>query len=275
MSSEHDLWYLCTELTEIWDFWNLPHTVIISHKTVKWAQNTNCETCPLNSRIHEIFVNFTSYSYKKQENGQMSWEHTNCDTFALKSRRYEIFEVFPHKVVRSRKTVKWAEKYDLWYFCTELPEIWDFWSFSSYSCKKPYNGQMGAEKTICDTCAVNSRRYKIFEVFPHTVVISRITVKSAQNTICDTCAVNSRRYKIFEVFRHTVVISRKTVKWAQNTICDTCAVNLLRYKIFEVFLHFVIKTVKQSNELRTRFVILVHLTHGDMRSLKIYLIQLE
>ena len=71
---------------------------------------------------------------------------------------------------------------------------------------------MGAEKTICDTCALNSWRYEIFEVFPHTVVISRITVKSTQNTIWDTCAVNSRRYKIFEVFRHTVVISRKTVK---------------------------------------------------------------
>ena len=38
-----------------------------------------------------------------------------------------------------------------------------------------------------------------------TVVISRKTVKSTQNTICDTCALNSRRYDIFEVLLHTVV----------------------------------------------------------------------
>ena len=30
---------------------------------------------------------------------------------------------------------------------------------------------------FCDTCALNSWRYEIFEVFPHTVVISRTTVK--------------------------------------------------------------------------------------------------
>ena len=60
-------------------------------------------------------------------------------------------------------------------------------------------------------------------------------VKLAENTIIDTCAMNSRRYKIFEVLPHTLVISRKTVKWAQNTICDTCAVNFLRYKIIWSF----------------------------------------
>ena len=38
------------------------------------------------------------------------------------------------------------------------------------------------------------------------------TVNWAENTICDTCGLNSRRYDIFEVLAHTVVISRKTVK---------------------------------------------------------------
>ena len=49
-------------------------------------------------------------------------------------------------------------------------------------------------------------------ILAQTVVISRKMVKGAQNTICDTCALNSRRYEIFEVFAHNVVISRKTVK---------------------------------------------------------------
>ena len=49
----------------------------------------------------------------------------------------------------------------------------------------------------------------IFEVFPHKVVISPERVKLAQNSICDTCALNLRKYKIFEVLPHTVV---KTVK---------------------------------------------------------------
>ena len=38
------------------------------------------------------------------------------------------------------------------------------------------------------------------------------TVKWAENTICDTFALNSRRYEIFEVLTLTVVIRRKTVK---------------------------------------------------------------
>ena len=69
----------------------------------------------------------------------------------------------------------------------------------------------GAENTISNTSALNSRRYEIFEVSPLTVVENRKTVKGAENTICDTCALNSRRNKIFEVLPHTVVINRKTV----------------------------------------------------------------
>ena len=36
---------------------------------------------------------------------------------------------------------------------------------------------MGTQNTICDTFAVNLRRFKIFEVLPHTNVKSRKTVK--------------------------------------------------------------------------------------------------
>ena len=49
----------------------------------------------------------------------------------------------------------------------------------------------------------------IFEVFPHKVVIIPERFKLAKNSICDTCALNLRNYKIFEVLPHTVV---KTVK---------------------------------------------------------------
>ena len=52
----------------------------------------------------------------------------------------------------------------------------------------------------------------IVKFFAHTVIISRKTVKSAKNTICDTCALNFRRYEIFEVLAHTVLLSRKMVK---------------------------------------------------------------
>ena len=36
---------------------------------------------------------------------------------------------------------------------------------------------MGAEKTICNTCTLNSRRYETFEFFAHAIVRSRETVK--------------------------------------------------------------------------------------------------
>ena len=65
------------------------------------------------------------------------------------------------------------------------------------------------------------------DIFSHTVVISRKTVKMANKPICDTCAQSSRRYDICDIFVQTVVISRKTVKSAKNTICDNCAHQLL------------------------------------------------
>ena len=41
---------------------------------------------------------------------------------------------------------------------------------------------------------------------------SRKMVKGAENTISDTSALNSRRYEIFEVLPHTVVKNSKTVE---------------------------------------------------------------
>ena len=67
-------------------------------------------------------------------------------------------------------------------------------------------------------------------------------VKSAKNTICDICAKISRRYVFFDIFVHTVVISRKTVKSAKNTFCDTCAQNSWRYEFCDIFTHKCIKT---------------------------------
>ena len=54
-------------------------------------------------------------------------------------------------------------------------------------------------------------------------------VKGADNTICDTCALISRRYETIEDLAHTAVISRNSVKLAENTICDSCPLNSLRY----------------------------------------------
>ena len=51
--------------------------------------------------------------------------------------------------------------------------------------------------TICDTCAQNSWKNEFCDNFPHAVVKSPKTVKSAKNTIFDTCAQNSRRCEFF------------------------------------------------------------------------------
>ena len=120
------------------------------------------------------------------------------------------------------------------FLCTALTQILDFWKFRSYKCNNRKTGKW-AEDMICVTCELNLRRYEIFEVLPHTAVISHKMVKWAENTICDTCALNLRRYDIFQVLPHTVVIGLKTVKWAKNTICDTCALNSQEYEIFQLF----------------------------------------
>ena len=91
------------------------------------------------------------------------------------------------------------------------------------------------------------RRYEFCDIFAHTVVIRRKTVKSAKNTICDTCRQNSRRYELCDIFVHTVVISRKMVKSAKNTICDPCAQHSRRYEFCDIFAYTVLisrKTVK-------------------------------
>ena len=200
-----------------WTFWDIRlfevflHTVIINRKTVKWAKNTICDTCALNSR------------------------------------RYEIFEILPHTVGISPKNDHMKREHELWYLCTELPEKWDFWSFSSYICIISRKTVKWTQNTICDTFALNTRRYEIFEVLLHTVVGSRKMVKLAENMICDTCALNSRRYEIFEVLPHTLVRSRKTVKWAQNTICDTFALNSRRSVIIEILHHTLVRSRKTVN----------------------------
>ena len=63
-----------------------------------------------------------------------------------------------------------------------------------------------------------AHRYEICDIFRHTVVIIRKTVKSIRNTICDTCLQNSRRNEFFEIFAPKTVISRRTLKEAMNTI---------------------------------------------------------
>ena len=46
-----------------------------------------------------------------------------------------------------------------------------------------------------------------------------------------TCAQNSWRYEFSDIFAHTVVISRKTVKSGKNTFCDICAQKLAEIRV--------------------------------------------
>ena len=48
------------------------------------------------------------------------------------------------------------------------------------------------------------------------------------------------------------------VKQAKSTICDICELKSARYEIFRVLAITVLIRCKMSNELRTRFVKLVH-----------------
>ena len=130
-------------------------------------------------------------------------------------------------------------RHDLSHLCTDLTEIWDF-RFLPHTIVISRKTVKWAENTICDTCALIWQRYELFEVVAHTVVISRETVKRVENTIGDTFALNSRRFETFEVSASTVVIIPKTVKWAENRICDTCALNSRRYEIFKDLVHRVV-----------------------------------
>ena len=69
-----------------------------------------------------------------------------------------------------------------------------------------------AKNTICDACLMNSGKYNICDIFPHTVVTSCKTVKSAKSTICDTCSQNSQRYEFFEIFAPKTVTSPRILK---------------------------------------------------------------
>ena len=59
---------------------------------------------------------------------------------------------------------------------------------------------MSAKNTICDINAHNSWSYEFCDIFAHTAVLSRKTIKSAKISFCDTCAQNSRRYEFYWQF---------------------------------------------------------------------------
>ena len=77
-----------------------------------------------------------------------------------------------------------------------------------------------------------------------------------------------------DIFANTVVKSCKKVKSSKKTICDTCAQKSWSFVFCYIFAHTVCnKPQKRSNQLRTRFVTLVHKTRGDMSFVKFSLIQ--
>ena len=118
------------------------------------------------------------------------------------------------------------KEHDLWYSCalsSRRYELWSFWGSNSYEIFE----------VLANTVVISRKT-----VILRTVVISRETVKWAKNRICDSCALNSQSYEIFDVLANKVVISRKTVKWAKNTICDICVLNSRRYEILKVSARF-------------------------------------
>ena len=100
---------------------------------VKKAENTSSDTSALSSWGYGIFEVSTLTVVISRK--PVNWaENMISDTCALNSRRYEIFEVLPHTFVEGRQTFKCVQNtiYD-----TELIDIWDFLSFTSFSCNKP------------------------------------------------------------------------------------------------------------------------------------------
>ena len=118
------------------------HTVVIIRKTVKSAKNTLCDTCAQNSR------------------------------------RYEFSHIFAHTVVITEKKSNQLR--------TRFVTI------------------------VLIACANMSSLIILFK----QLLISHKNVKSAKNTIWDNCALNSWSYELCNIFAHTVVLSRKTVKSA-------------------------------------------------------------
>ena len=62
------------------------------------------------------------------------------------------------------------------------------------------------------------------------------------------------------------------MKSAKNTICDSCVQNSLSYEFCDIFLIMLFKGVKRSNQLGTRFVILVYRTRGVLNFVTFLLI---
>ena len=137
MGWEHDLWYLWTELTEIWHFSSF--SSYSCNKLQNGKMTSEHDLWCLCTEITKIwdFESFCSYSCKqavKQSNGLKTRFVILVDWTPGDMRFLKFLLVH---VVISRKTVKWAENIDLCYFYTKLTDIWHFWSFSSYNCNNP------------------------------------------------------------------------------------------------------------------------------------------
>ena len=112
------------------------------------------------------------------------------------------------------------------------------------------------------------------DIFAHTVVISRKTVKSGKNTFCDNCAQNSRRYEFCDLFTHTVRISRKMVRSHRNSICDTCVQISRSYEFFDIFAYIVVISSKTVKSAKNTIFDFVHRNRKNMSFVTFSLIQL-
>ena len=124
------------------------------------------------------FVKFFSHTVVIICKTYKSAKNTLCDTCAQTSRRYESSHIFAHTVVITEK--------------------------KSNQLRTPF-----VTKVLRPRGDMSSLIFLFKQL-----LISRKNVKSAKNTIWDICAFNSWDYELCEIFAHTVVLSRKTVKSA-------------------------------------------------------------
>ena len=106
------------------------------------------------------------------------------------------------------------------------------------------------------------------------MVKSPKTVKYAKNTTCDTCSMNSGRYKICDIFPHTVVITVKRSNQQKTQFVILVHNTCLDMRIVIILLIQLNYAVKRSNPLKTCIVLLVHRACADMRFVTFFFIQL-
>ena len=173
--------------------------LVISHKTVKSAKNTICDTCAQNSRRYEFCDIFAHTVVISRKTVKLA-KNTICDTWAQNLRRYISFVTF--LLIQLIKDVKRSNQIGTGFLILVHRTGGDmsFLTFLLKQLEKSPKTVKSTKYTICEPCAQKSWRNELCDIFPHTVITNRKMVKSARNTIYDTCAQNSWRYEFCDIF---------------------------------------------------------------------------